>query len=223
METCTALAIWHESHRGQGGVRARALELLRLACGQGYGPGCVQLAANPRATAQDRALIAAALAPPCEREDACACWLYGEALSFDPQQEERGVEVLGEGCGHGAVDACDTLELLSQICQRDTWRKGFCARIRAEKTLPPPHPEFPAHWPPVPLPAALQGCFRVATAALAPDGTSCVVMADKTSQSPQWEGGDACPTDGSFEPGALYCFGEDLYFMKPAKGLWLPI
>ncbi len=64
---------------------------------------------------------------------------------------------------------------------------------------------------------SLHGCFRVAAQLATPDGERCVPVA--TAQANGWskERGHVCPDDGSFDPGALYCFLGGRYFVKPPR------
>ncbi len=135
MPLCTALAL-HEGAPGKGGDHARSLALRRLACAKGFKPGCVALAADPAATAADRALIETTLAPACAEGDACGCSFHGSALVLYGPGEARGVELLSDACARGASDACDALAFAAELCERDPARGGYCVRIRADQ--PPP-------------------------------------------------------------------------------------
>ncbi len=216
MFACVALAGWHRCNLGKGGDDARALSLLRVACGKGFGLGCVELAAHPAATASDRAMITATLAPACARGDLCECTHHGVALSLDAERGARGIELLSDSCARGALDACDGLGLFRDICERDHERSSHCARIRADLRAP----WSPPIWPLVELPASLQGCFRVAAQVATPDGERCVSVATAKENGWAKERGYVCPEDGSFEPGALYCFLEGQYFVKPPRAPW---
>jgi hypothetical protein len=217
MPDCVALAEWHDRGPAKGGNPARGLALLRLACNKGSGLGCVALAAHPAATPRDHATVAAMLAPRCERNELCACTLYGEALTLDDAHGgARGIELLGESCGRGAIDACEGLSLLHEICERDHSREAHCARIRAD--LRPPW--SPPPWPGAELPASLQGCFRVAAEVETPDGERCVPVSTAEANGWSKERGYVCPEDGSFDPGTLYCFLDGQYFVKPPRGPW---
>jgi hypothetical protein len=216
MPDCVALAAWQGHNLARGGDAARGLSLLRVACGKGFGPGCVALAAHPAATARDRATIAATLAPACASGNLCGCTLHGIALTFDAQGGARGIELLSDSCARGALDACDGLALLREICERDHSRASHCARIYADLRAP----WSPPTWPSAELPASLQGCFRVAAQVETPDGERCVSLATAEKNGWSRERGDVCPRDGSFEPGALYCFLEGRYFVKPPRAPW---
>jgi hypothetical protein len=216
MASCVALAIWQRCNRAKGGDAARGLSLVRIACSQGYGLGCVELAAHPEATARDRAAITATLAPVCARGDLCGCTNHGIALTLDEQSGARGVELLSDTCARGAPDACDALALSRDICERDHERSSSCARIRADLRAP----WSPPTWPSAELPASLQGCFRVTAQVETPDGERCVSVATAKENGWAKERGYVCPEDGSFEPGALYCFLEDQYFVKPPRAPW---
>ncbi|MEP7122172.1 MAG: hypothetical protein ABJE95_14730 [Byssovorax sp.] len=216
MPDCVALALSEDRGPAKGGNPARGLALLRLACDKGFGLGCVALAAHPGITARDRATITAALAPACARGELCGCSLYGVALTLDPPGEVRGIELLGDSCGRGAIDACDSLALVREICERDHAGTALCARIRAD--LRPPW--SPPPWPGADFPASLRGCFRVAAQVETPEGERCPTLATAKAKGWSTERGAVCPEDGSFEPGALYCFQEGRYFVKPPGALW---
>jgi hypothetical protein len=216
MPDCEALGLWQHRNVARGGDVARGLALLRITCEKGYGPGCVALAAQPEATPRDRAMITAALAPACDRGDPCGCALRGAALTFEPAGGARGVELLGDSCARGVVDACDEIELLREICERDRSAESQCARIRAD--LRPPW--SPPRWPSAELPASLEGCFRLTAPVEPPDGDRCVSLATAEEHGWSTERGQICPTDGSFDPGALYCFSQGQYFVKPPHGPW---
>ncbi|MDI1434818.1 hypothetical protein [Polyangium sorediatum] len=194
MAACVALAEWHKKHPNEGGKPERGMELLRMTCEKGFAWGCLTLAQQKEATTDDRARIEARLAEACGRDPRCGCWMYGSGLSFDPRTEVRGVETLGEACARGAQTACDELEILVEICERDQTRGGFCGRLREAQRLRPPAPS-PPQWSQAPLPAALAGCFRVR----APGGP----------REPE-----------GFGVGTLYCFTEGQAFMKPVGEPW---
>ena len=194
MASCVALAEWHTKHPNEGGKPARGMELLRMTCEKGFAWGCLTLAWQKEATADDRARIETRLAAACGRDPMCGCWMYGSGLSFDPRTEARGVETLGEACARGALTACDELEVLVDICERDPARGGFCGRLREAHRLRPPDPP-PLQWSQAPLPAALAGCFRVT----APGGP----------REPK-----------GFGLGTLYCFTDSQAFMKPVGEPW---
>ena len=216
MLDCVALAAWQGCNLKKGGDASRALSLLRNACGKGFSLGCVELAAHPAATASDRAMITATLAPACARGDLCECTHHGVALSLDAQSGARGIELLSDACARGVLDACDGLALFRDLCERDHERSSHCARIRADLRAP----WSPPTWPSAELPASLQGCFRVAAQVETPDGERCVSVA--TAEKNGWakDRGYVCPEDGSFEPGALYCFLGGQYFVKPPRSPW---
>jgi hypothetical protein len=216
MPDCVALGLWQHRNVARGGEVARGLALLRLTCDKGYGPGCVALAAQLEATPHDRARITAALAPACDGGDPCGCVLRGAALTFEPGGGARGVELLGDSCARGVLDACDEIELIREICERDHSRESQCARITA--ALRPPW--SPPRWPSTDLPAALEGCFRLAAPEEPPDSERCVSRATAEEHGWSTEPGQVCPTDGSFDPGALYCFFQGQYFVKPPQGPW---
>jgi hypothetical protein len=218
MDQCLSLARWHEQNHRLGGERSRALELLRLACGQGHGDACVELVTNAGATARDRAAPAAALAPRCARGDLCACFSDGVARTLTAPQSDGGVEVLSDACQRGALSACDSLELLAQICERDSDRAGPCARLLAGRPAPGERPE-PAipRLPAAALPASLEGCFAVPPA---PRGAAPCFRAWGAVEATGARQGSTCPRDGSFDPGATFCFARDRYFVKPTGQPW---
>ena len=216
MADCVALGAWRGRNLAKGGDAARGLSLLRLACGKGFGLGCVELAAHPAATASDRAMITATLAPACARGDLCECTHHGVALSLDAQSGARGIELLSDSCARGVLDACDGLGLFRDICERDHEQSSHCARIRADLRAP----WSPPTWPSAELPASLLGCFHVAAQVETPDGERCVSVATAKENGWAKDRGYVCPEDGSFEPGALYCFLEGQYFVKPPRAPW---
>ncbi|MDI1478876.1 hypothetical protein [Polyangium sp. y55x31] len=194
MAACVALAEWHARHPKDGGEPARGMELLRMTCEKGFAWGCLTLAWKKEATAGDRVMSEARLRTACERDAMCGCWMYGSGLTGDPRTEVRGVETIGEACERGALTACDELEILREICERDQVRGGMCRRLQQGWRLRPPDPP-PPQWSRAPLPAALTGCFRVTA-----------------------PGGPREPT--GFLVGTLYCFTDGRTFMKPVGEPW---
>ncbi|MDI3289013.1 hypothetical protein [Polyangium sp. 15x6] len=194
MAACVALAAWHTKHPKEGGGPARGMELLRMTCEKGFAWGCLTLAWQKEATSGDRARIETRLRAACERDSMCGCWMYGSGLSSDPRTAVRGVEMIGEACARGVLTACDELDILVDICDRDQARGGFCERLRESQRLRPPDPP-PPEWSRTPLPAALAGCFRVK----APGGP----------REPK-----------GFGLGTLYCFTDGRSFMKPVGEPW---
>lgn len=81
-------------------------------------------------------------------------------------------------------------------------------------------PWSPPIWPATELPAALEGCFRVAAQVETPDGERCATKATAEINGWSTEQGYVCPPDGSFDPGALYCFLPGRYFVKPPRAPW---
>lgn len=194
MAACVALAEWHVKHPNEGGEPARSMDLLRMTCEKGFAWGCLTLAWKKEATAGDRARIEAKLGAACERDPMCGCWMYGSGLTGDPRTEVRGVETIGEACERGALTACDELEILLEICERNQARGDMCRRLQQGRRLRPPDP-LPPQWSRAPLPAAFAGCFRVS----APEGP----------REPK-----------GLAPGTLYCFTEGRAFMKPVGEVW---
>ena len=213
---CVALGIWQHRDVAKGGNPARGLSLLRMTCAKGFGLGCTALAAAEGVTPHDRATILATLTPVCARGDICGCAFQGEALTFEPTGGARGIELLGDSCARGATDACDGIGLLRDICERDHSRAGYCERIRADL-----RPRWPIpRWPSAELPESLVGCYQLSAPVDPPDGDRCVTKAAAEEHGWSTEQGQVCPTDGSFDPGTLYCFFGGQYFVKPPRGPW---
>jgi hypothetical protein len=215
LELCLALARWHEQNRRLGGERARALQLWRLACTKAHGESCVALVVNSGATAADLRMPAQTLGPLCARGDPCACRWYGEALSLTSDSSQRGIDLLSDACRGGAIDACDSLAVATELCERDAGYGGFCGRLLQGR----PRPAAPLGPPSRPLaratlPAALEACFVVPGSPFLLPNEKVVARRPRTDRQPP----SACPYYETLGPGAVFCFAQDRYFVRPTRG-----
>jgi hypothetical protein len=140
---------------------ARALDLRRLACRLGHFEGCYELV-TIYAEKMDVQAPLRALKVACERDPVCGCAFFGGALTALPggPRDIEALRRLDNACERGALFACDTVELLAELCRADKNNhvSPACAPLRAEGRVRPPDPT----WEKAPLPPAFLGCYRSA-------------------------------------------------------------
>jgi TPR repeat protein len=121
---------------------ARARDLRALACRLGLPDACHQLicGSGMNASGPDLHTAYAILEQACARDPLCGCTLLGEALTMNVRHDERGLALLDAACVRGALTACDSTQLLADLCSlRPTG--STCAALRRQGRVSPPEPD----------------------------------------------------------------------------------
>jgi hypothetical protein len=162
----------------------------RVLCSESDAGNCLRLIEDAHVAEEDALLARARLAAACASDPVCGCAAYGRALTAARWARRVGeaVEMLRLSCVHGAVSACDDIELMAELCERDD-RENFCAALREGGRIPP-RIAVPLVGS-MELPPTLAGCFAV-TSDGAPSSTP--------ASEPWWRADticeiepDACP------------------------------